>query len=929
MTTQPEPNSPRVFLTLFLIIVAPLVWMFGPAFWKNEVFAFRDAANFYYPLFHWQCEEWGSGNIPLWNHYDNLGSAAFADATSSVLYPGKLLFCLPCDFALRFNLYIALHILLAAWAAYGFARRWQCSPPAAAMCAISYAYGGYTLFQYANVVFLVGAAWLPVALRLADAMLVERSVRRATAFGAVLAMMTLGGDPQTAYHAGLLAVLHAVLLWWHDRRSVAATPLPFPAGWNAWYASRPALLLVAAAVSFGLAAVQVLPSYAWARRSQRACYDAPRNIYEASETLFSATEWHGASGAPWRTICTGLFGKPPAGTHAAHAYYYSVGPWRWAELIWPNVSGKMFPVHRRWLSALPAEGRVWTPSLYCGLVPLLAAAGAWRWRRGTSQDRWAIIMILLGIGASCGWYGLGWQLHELSMTLSGSDVFEPRLGQPVGGLYWLFMVLLPGYDYFRYPAKWFVVAALGLSFLGARGIDQFPLDEGRARRLAKWVAAVSFLLASVLVSGRSFIIPWLSAAPADNVFGPLDAHGSWFDVVWGVLQTGFVSLLVLAAMRFAFLRPGMQLQTWLLMLTAVDLTLANQWLVTTVPAHKLAPYRDPLAAFGPPNEDQGVKPPSRLTHPHFYEWTPPSWRSTSDPKRMSTIVDWERFALLHKYHLLCETAMLDTSSTLAPAEVQALLRLVNGELERQRTSPRNGSPLLAAVGVEALLESPATFGGPSRTGVPQPGELEMRQQQRIPTRIPGTEPFPRAWLVHDVRPAATLFDEHPKHASSPIQESIVPRKSTAAIEARLRRMWFRDGGKQLRDPREMVFVESRIIPANNDSRSLDTKQESCRIARYESQRVELDVTLSASGMVVLSDLYDGGWQATFKTGGTSRIQTSEVLCVNGLIRGVWLPAGNHRVTLYYQPKSFWVGSICSALTAIAIAMTAVWRKVRP
>ena len=45
------------------------------------------------------------------------------------------------------------------------------------------------------------------------------------------------------------------------------------------------------------------------------------------------------------------------------------------------------------------------------------------------------------------------------------------VGDEVGGLYWLMTVVLPGYVYFRYPAKLLVIAALGLSMLAARGWD--------------------------------------------------------------------------------------------------------------------------------------------------------------------------------------------------------------------------------------------------------------------------------------------------------------------------------------------------------------------------------------------------------------------------------------------------------------------------
>ena len=56
-----------------------------------------------------------------------------ADATSSVFYPGKLLFMLPLDFALRYKLYIVSHVVLAAINSYVLARAWRASHFASAL----------------------------------------------------------------------------------------------------------------------------------------------------------------------------------------------------------------------------------------------------------------------------------------------------------------------------------------------------------------------------------------------------------------------------------------------------------------------------------------------------------------------------------------------------------------------------------------------------------------------------------------------------------------------------------------------------------------------------------------------------------------------------------------------------------------------------
>ena len=206
----------RSRLIVILSIAGLLVWCFADALFRGGMFVFRDAAHYYYPLFQLVADQWAAGRVPLWNPYENLGMPLAADPTASVFYPGKLIFALPLGYAWTYKLYIMAHLLLAAAAAYRLARHWQASVIAAGVCAISYAFSGNVLVNYCNVVYLVGAAWMPLALLAADRMLRERSLRWAAALGMVLALMVLGGDPQAAYHAGLLAAMYAAWLWWCD-----------------------------------------------------------------------------------------------------------------------------------------------------------------------------------------------------------------------------------------------------------------------------------------------------------------------------------------------------------------------------------------------------------------------------------------------------------------------------------------------------------------------------------------------------------------------------------------------------------------------------------------------------------------------------------------------------------------------------------------
>src|SRR5581483_8487197 len=97
-----------------------------------------------------------------------------------------------------------------------------------------------------------------------------------------------------------------------------------------------------------------------------------------------------------------------------------------------------------------------------------------------------------------------------------------------------------------------------------------------------------------------------------------------------------------------------------------------------------------------------------------------------------------------------------------------------------------------------------------------------------------------------------------------------------------------------------------------------------RITHYGNQNVELEARLDQPGVLVLADAFFSGWKV-FVDGNEQRI-----LRDNYLFRAVDLGAGVHRVEFVYDPLSFRIGWIISALTAgLLISFwlaSVVWRK---
>lgn len=895
-----------------------MAWLFGRALLSDEAFVFRDAAHYYYPLYKFVAGQWGEGRVPLWNPQENLGQPLLADATAAVLYPGKLVFALPLSFNTNYKLYIIGHLILAAATSYIAARGFARSVAAATLCALSFAFSGSVLFQYCNVIFLVSAAWLPLAVLSIDRMLTRRSWKWAGALAITLTMMILGGDPQMAYHAALIAVLYTlvqsrprVLSRLGGQKNEAATEgddfasqsgehIPRPPGTGGLLFSRPVLIAGALLFTFLLSAAQILPSAAWSRGSTRAAYDSPRNVYELASTFGETADAKDRYGF--------LLGRTTDGHHA-ESYQYSVGPWHVADFLWPNCFGRVFPQNTRWIRALPAEGRTWTPTLYMGLLPLLLAlsqlnffgratkfgrarllpsqvrAMARREPRPPNEPRpptldnrrrtWLSWVVLLALLASMGWYSLGWLIAEVYHATTGGDANALPIGSPFGGVYWLMQTLLPGYAYFRYPAKWLVVAALGLSLLAAFGWDKLGGSAQRfvLRGLAI-VCAISITLLAVAcidIFATSFWNALAEVTNKDALFGPLDTDLAGWELLGGLLHT-----VIVAALLYLLVRASCQTRgaLWLLLiLTAVDIAVTQGSLIPTTPA---ATIEDDSSLVVEMRQMKGEEEESAIrTHRRF--WLPDEWAETSSPDRQTTGARFDRATLFPKYHLLEDVEMVQSASAVESLDHREFMRVVLRE------------KMLPTIGTQFVI------GPAGKSGL-------TTQVQKLPAG-------PQAWIVHDVDVLPPLDTHHP-----------------AAVRRRTREVLL-DGGP--RDLSVVAVVETdQPLPLDSAAATPRHDIERCEITRDTPDGVELNVKLSRAGLVVLADTYTADWRCEVTNLESGERRPVEVLRTNRVMRGVCLPAGEYRLAFRYRPVGFSVGLLVTLSAWVAMLIVAALEGLR-
>ncbi|MGI8978806.1 MAG: YfhO family protein [Pirellulaceae bacterium] len=926
---------------IWLLVLLPVAALFGPVLLTDRSFAMRDAAHFYHPLFEWTTSEWSAGRVPLWNPHENCGVPVLADASSSVFYPGKLMFALPLDFTLSYKLYVIGHLVLAAVGSYLLARHWKSNQVAAGAAALAYACGGNVVFQYCNVVFLVGAAWLPFAALAADRMLHGQSWRAAVALGVVLALMILGGDPQAAYHVLLMTGLYALVLAWMAKPQEKSSTAGIWQRWKSSQFGRHMLLLGLAAVAgFLLSAIQVLPSSEASKESERAAYRRPRSIYEAAAFANDIRAGRLAHiEQPWPEITHGLIGPPDPTTHHERAYYFSVGPWRFAELIWPNVSGRMFPTHRRWLSLWPAEGRIWTPTLYMGLIPLLLSLAQLRLRSGDERTRWLSWLVLLFTLGSLGWYGLGWIAREFCTLVLRMDAEKFPFGSQVGGVYWLMTTLLPTYVSFRYPAKLLVVSSLALSQLAAFGWDRlFAEQRGRFVKVLTWLGGTSAGLLVIAWGAATWLgtllAPGSKDSPlkervagflrqhADSSLGPFDWRGSSTDVQLALFHTTVICAAFLWLLHKAWKEPqhAGRWQIVSLLVVALDLALANYWLVPAAPA---TIWRDHPAVVALMDTSE---------HPRVFRsnlgggWRPEAFGRQSSRERMSEITQWERDTLFPKYGLNHGISLVESYGSLKSVHYESFLVVARSNGPPQpgdRSRPLPPGSSLRLLGTKYLM-LPDTY-------VPGAKDKPLFAEKVITDDPPAAgamlwkmkDPFPRAWIVHHAETLPPLSS----------------RLDLDAIDQRAMDVLFPvDPRSRLhvsRDLRTSAVVETEepidLTPPARSGRLSWPDEDSCRITISQPTLVEIEVALASPGLVVLGDTYAPGWVALLRSAEEDQAVRKEVRIhrTNRIFRGVVVPAGRHVLTYEYRPVSFYRGAAVSAFSWLALGLLTAffgWRR---
>jgi hypothetical protein len=870
---------------------------------------------------------------------------------------------------------------------FALSRAWGTSAVGAGLAALGYAFGAPVLFQYCNVIFLVGAAWLPLGFRAADRWL--RLGRRwgLIELAMVLALQTTGGDPEAAYVLGICAAGYAVAL-----RAAGGGFLPLLERWGIWLSIGLALWAVAA---IGLAAVLpglrpptgpgraplALPWMRWVPLVVLAGWVGLASIMAAdwwrkrrraalvtglAGLIVAALLGAGLSAAQLLPVLefTALSGRA-AGQGPHDIYPFSLSTFRLTEFAWPNVFGTSFHGNRSWMLAIPhaaLHSEVWVPTLYLGGMTLTLALGALGFRGDRPWHGWlsavAIVTLLGSLGefTSPLWLARWFPAcHEWIGPHDPNDTTAIRLDGHLrdgdGGFYWFLATVLPGFRQFRFPSKLLTFTALAMAGLAGIGWDRLAAGEGRRSRFVKIAATLSVvgaLLLGAAFAGRDRFLDAVRPRTGQvekSAFGPRDPVGAFRELCAGLGQGTAVQVSALVLVWFVARGPQQRRAAAIgvLLVSTADLALANAPHVLTVPQalFEETPRAVELIAEA---ERRDPSPGPFRVHRMPY-WDLYSWWVTPSEDRVRDFVAWERDTIQPKYGLaygISYTLALGVAELydyewffggfLRTADAQAARFLNIPEGKKVVVYPRRAFDLWNS----RYFILPAF---PNGWGDDQRGYAEfLRDSESIypDTRKfeePGGDEYRKNWIEREdfqilrnetAYPRAWVV--HDARFLDPIRGLERTDRDRPMEELLFENgPFWHDAERHVFDPTRLAWIESeqRTRLLPFLTRGAPKKSEAVNFVSYEPQRVEIDAVLEDAGLVILADIYYPGWHLTIDG------QEAPIYRANRIMRGAAVPAGRHRLVYTYRPLSFRIGGAITLATLGTVVLLAIVFTLRP
>lgn len=915
--------------TPYALLAGLVLLFFHKLAFSNLILGRGDTFLYFYPYWHAAAARLGAGEIPLWNPYLFMGSPFLANSQAGVLYPLNWPFwlLLPTPYAVSAS--ILLHLVIAGWGTYRLGKdRLELGDAAAFLAATLFALGGYITAQVEHVNQLQGLAWLPWVIWGVSRFRFQVSGSRVQVadmaarvgwVGLFLALQLLAGHTQTAFITGVGAAAVVAGLAIYDLR-LRITPDLSPI---THHVSRLihefAPLFLGGMLAVGVAAAQILPTLELTNLSSR------QGGLSFNEVVSFSLHPLLLSRTLLPSYGQGLFTEYVAFLPLTALLLALVGAWegRRDRVVWPVLLltglglflalGQFNPAY--WLiGRLPGFDLFRVPARWLALyslgVALLAGIG---WEK-MSREQWAMSrrqwlwggILLIGV--------MVWGVVAVPLTR-----FIPTGPEAP-----------PSYPSLLTGVGWSVELIIGYWLLGRgrwRGVTVSPL----------LLIAVSLYLASrtlpyhanpttpeaffdlrppvTMVSSFEFRVPG-SAAPArflslsdiffdvgdqteiDTIYAERLSQLARFDYTVAIKQKEVIapnlSLLYGLAAADGFDGGILPLQTY----SQVTSLMLPEGMVSTdgrlreyLTAVPEARWLD-LFNIGYLITD---KVGDAWYEGVFFDLQHPV--TLTDAAAVGYIPSYEATEL----RLVADGGDFGVNVTTTTGQTWPLTPEPLAESVWRIRFPEPAIPTtLTFSPTRPLAHSPTLFGlslVDSRDDSFQP--LVLGQYRLIHSGDV------KIYQNLDVLPRAFLVSEWEQVADAAAAVTLMGHPSF--------------------DPTRQAVVSGGQLAVRSGQSAVSHLHSPVSILAYHPEYVTMTVDAAAPALLILTDAYYPGWQASLNG------EPVPIHQVNGLFRGVFVPAGEHQVEMVYRPESWERGRVISLVTILLWSggLALWWHKNRP
>ncbi|MBM79112.1 MAG: hypothetical protein CMJ78_00785 [Planctomycetaceae bacterium] len=440
MTESSKGTRRRMKPWLATICIAiAMSYIFWAPLWHGGGFMGGDVYSYYFPQKALFQDAIANQELPLWNNRTGFGYPLVAESQTGVFYPIHWLCYGLLDLNSAYNAVHILHNMLAYVFMVGFCRRLGCSFIGGNLAALIYVYGWFpsrSCVEWA----IIGGTWLPAALWCVESFLQRpQKWRFAILLSAVIAIQLLAGHFQIAWIT-LLTMLAFIAsrLWFRENSHESASNRLLRSG---------VILFTAIFCGYGLASIQLVPTWEFKQRSQRA------TVNDQHELDFGAIRpWYLRQLLlPWTTyspldpmedrLNQGI-GEDKARTNQVEAHLYTgITPLIWAAMIsvhyirmrswqvaWPIIAlggllyatGCLVPItqHLPGFSFFQGPGRYGL--VVCFSIAVMAGKFASQFHSAESRTRVSAVMT---------WVAFVWSAFAIVTLVADCDFFSEAIKQ--------------------------------------------------------------------------------------------------------------------------------------------------------------------------------------------------------------------------------------------------------------------------------------------------------------------------------------------------------------------------------------------------------------------------------------------------------------------------------------------------------------------